>query len=119
MAQRDLSFYKRLQNLLRRPSVRSKVYAERPANRFEQRMFNVFARAASNQYMQSLAGSTERLARTRDYELMDISSSIIATALNIWADDCTTYNEDGLVLKIVSPNRRIKKELYELFYDRL
>jgi len=69
--------------------------------------------------MQSLAGSTERLARTRDYELMDISSSIISTALNIWADDATTYNEDGMVMKIVSTNSRVKDILYELFYDRL
>lgn len=119
MANRDLTFYRRLRTLLRRPSVRSKVFADRPANRFEQRMFNVFARAASNQYMQSLAGSTERLARTRDYELMDISSSIIHTALNIWADDCTTYNEDGMVLKVKSPNARVERELHELFYDRL
>lgn len=119
MPERDYQFYQRLRNLLRRPTVKSKTYADRPSNRLEARIFGTFAKVASNQYMQSLAGSTERLARTRDYELMDISSSIISTALNIWADDCTTYNEAGRVLNITSSNETIKNHLNDLFHDRL
>ena len=116
---RDYKFYSRLRQLLRRPSIKSRVYADRPGNRLESRVFGAFAKVASNQYMHSLAGSTERLARTRDYELMDISSSIISTALNIWADDCTTYSDDGRVLKITSDDSKIKGHLYDLFNDRL
>lgn len=70
---RDYSFYKRLRQLLKRPTVRSRMPAEKQSSRFERRIFNVFQRAASNAYQQSLAGSTERLARTRDYELMDLN----------------------------------------------
>lgn len=117
--ERDYRFYSRLRQLLRRPTVKSRTYADRPSNRLESRVFGAFAKIASNQYMHSLAGSTERLARTRDYELMDISSSIISTALNIWADDCTTYSEDGKVLKITSNDAKIKQHLNNLFSDRL
>ena len=117
---RDYSFYRRLKYLLRRPAIKVRRPADnRPANRFEARMFNVFAKAASNQYMQSIAGSTERLARTRDFEMQDLNSPIISTALNIWADDSTSLDEDGKILKVLTSNQRIKLILEDLFYDRL
>jgi hypothetical protein len=117
--ERDYQFYQRLRNLLRRPTVKSRIPAERPSNRMETRIFGAFAKVASNQYMHSLAGSTERLARSRDYEMMDINSSILSTALNIFADDSTTHNEDGKILHIASTSIKIKEILEDLFFDRL
>jgi len=117
--ERDYRFYKRLRNLLRRPTIKSRIPADRPSNRMESRIFGAFAKVASNQYMHSLAGSTERLARTRDYEMMDINSSILSTALNIFADDSVTHNEDGKILHIASSSDKIKQVLEELFFEKL
>ena len=115
----DKTFYKRLRQILKQPSVRYRVPTDRKTSSFQKRLINQFAKASSNLYMQSIAGSTERLARIRDYELIDINSELLSMALNIYADDSTTYNEEGKILDIICDNDRIKKALTELFYERL
>jgi hypothetical protein len=45
--------------------------AERPSTVFQQKLHNQFLSSSRNLYLQSLAGSTERYARVRDYELQD------------------------------------------------
>ncbi len=80
--ERNIDFYQRLRKLLKRQGVHQRIFADRPASRLESRIVGAFAKVASNAYMHSLAGSTERLARTRDYEMMDlcvIGSTKIAT----------------------------------------
>jgi hypothetical protein len=59
-----------------------------------------------------------RLELFKDYEAMD-TDSIIASALDIYADECTTKNEYGDVLSINSPNEKVQKVLHNLFYDIL
>jgi hypothetical protein len=54
----------------------------------------------------------------RDYEAMD-TDSIISSALDIYADECTAKNEFGDVLTISSGNDRVQKVLHNLFYDIL
>lgn len=53
-----------------------------------------------------------------DYELMD-TSAIIASALDIYADEVTAENTDGEILKIITDDEDLKKILYNLFYDIL
>lgn len=53
-----------------------------------------------------------------DYEAMD-QESIIASALDILADECTLKNEGGEVLQIRSSDEVTQKLLYNLFYDVL
>jgi hypothetical protein len=53
-----------------------------------------------------------------EYDVMD-SDAIIASALDIIADECTLKNEMGEVLQIKSSNETIQKILYNLFYDVL
>jgi hypothetical protein len=53
-----------------------------------------------------------------DYDVMD-SDAIIASALDIIADECTLKNEMGEVLQIRSSDEDIQKILYNLFYDVL
>ena len=53
-----------------------------------------------------------------DYEAMD-TDPIIASALDIIADECTLKNEHGDVLQIRSADENIQKILYNLFYDVL
>jgi len=59
-----------------------------------------------------------RLELFKDYEAMD-TDSIISSALDIYADECTTKDETGNVLIIRSPNEKVQKVLHNLFYDIL
>jgi Bacteriophage T4-like portal protein (Gp20) len=53
-----------------------------------------------------------------DYEAMD-TDPIIASALDIIADECTLKNSQGDVIQIRSSDENIQKILYSLFYDVL
>jgi hypothetical protein len=53
-----------------------------------------------------------------EYDVMD-QDAIIASALDIVADECTLKNDMGEVLSIRSSNENIQKILYNLFYDVL
>jgi hypothetical protein len=53
-----------------------------------------------------------------DYDTMD-TDAIVASALDIIADECTLKNDMGEVLQIRSSNDDIQKILYNLFYDVL
>lgn len=53
-----------------------------------------------------------------DYDAMD-TDAIIASALDIIADECTLKNEQQEVLQIRSSDENIQKILYNLFYDVL
>jgi hypothetical protein len=62
------------------------------------------------QYMRSMLYS--------DYDVMD-TDAIIASALDIIADECSLKNDMGEVLQIKSSDEDIQKILYNLFYDVL
>jgi hypothetical protein len=61
---------------------------------------------------------TLRVQLYTDYEAMD-TDAIVASALDIIADECTLKNEHGEVLHIKSSDENIKKILDNLFYDVL
>ena len=66
----------------------------------------------------SMAYAAARLELFRDYDIMDMDP-IIASALDIYADECLVPSEFGYVLTIKSENEQIKKILENLFYDIL
>jgi len=51
-----------------------------------------------------------------DYDTMD-TDAIVASALDIVADECTLKNDMNEVLQIRSSDEDIQKILYNLFYD--
>jgi hypothetical protein len=53
-----------------------------------------------------------------DYEVMD-QDSILASALDIYSDECVMKDDFGDVLRITSDNENIKRILHNLFYDIL
>tara|TARA_R100000005_G_C4989405_1_gene197096 strand:+ start:178 stop:2019 length:1842 start_codon:yes stop_codon:yes gene_type:complete len=57
-----------------------------------------------------------RIELFNDYEAMDMDP-IIASALDIYADECCVKNEFGDILTINTSNDDIKKTLHNLFYD--
>lgn len=71
-----------------------------------------------NPYHQYNGFSAARLDLYTDYEAMD-EDPILSSALDIYADESTTKNEEGLVLIIKCENENIRKVLDNLFYDIL
>jgi hypothetical protein len=65
-----------------------------------------------------MAYQASRLELFRDYDVMDMDP-IIASALDIYSDECLVPSEFGNVLTIRSKNENIKKILNNLFYDIL
>lgn len=112
------SVWKRLTRLFRSgPVVRHKVAAGERLNEPEGTA-RAYKKELSNLYVHSLAsyGQYERLARYADFSEMEFTPEL-NSALDIYADETTTYNEDGAVIKIISKDAEIKQVLEELFFD--
>ena len=72
----------------------------------------------NNLYSQAIYYEPTRLASYYDYESMEYTPEISA-ALDIYAEESTTTNEDGFILQIYSESNRIKGVLADLFNNRL
>jgi len=79
---------------------------------------NQFAKVESNLYNQAVYYEPNRLAAYYDYESMEYTPEISA-ALDIYAEESTTPNEDGFILQIYSESKRIKSVLADLFNNGL
>ena len=71
-----------------------------------------------NIFNPNLNYQTLRIQLYSDYEAMD-TDPLIASTLDILADEATLRNEHGEVLSIKSSDERLQKVLYNLFYDIL
>lgn len=112
--------WKRLTRLFRSgPIVRHKIAAgermQEPGG-----TARAYKKELSSLYVHSMAsyGQYERLSRYADYSEMEFTPEI-ASAIDIYADETTSYDEDGAVLKIVSDDAEIKETLETLFFDIL
>lgn len=70
----------------------------------------------TGQLESSMAYQQVRIDLFRDYDSMD-TDPILASALDVYADECTARNEMGNVLKIHHEDDNIKQILENLFYD--
>ena len=77
-----------------------------------------WTKVESNLYTQAVYYQPTRLAAYYDYESMEYTPEISA-ALDIYAEESTTVNEDGFILQIYSESKRIKSILADLFNNRL
>ena len=77
-----------------------------------------WAKIENNLYTQAIYYEPTRLASYYDYESMEYTPEI-STALDIYAEESTTTNEDGFILQIYSESSRIKGVLADLFNNRL
>jgi len=69
-------------------------------------------------YQKAVYYEPTRIASYYDYEAMEYTPEI-SVALDIFAEEATTANENGKVLTIYSDSTRIKKELTDLFENVL
>jgi len=72
----------------------------------------------SNLYQQAVYYEPTRMASYYDYESMEYSPEISA-ALDIYAEESTTPDQDGHIIKIYSESKRIKQVLTDLFVSKL
>ena len=82
--------------------------------------FNRVRSTSYNAYTRdfSLAYQAARIDLFRDYDTMDMDP-IIASALDIYADECLTANEMKSVLVVNAEDDNIRDILHNLFYDVL
>ena len=87
-------------------------------NSLVDRFSRLHVTGAAPVYNPALNYQTMRVQLYSDYEAMD-TDAIIASALDIIADECTLKNDMGEVLTIKSTDDDIQEVLYNLFYDVL
>jgi hypothetical protein len=80
----------------------------------------VFKRAHSDVYNSTLSayGSFDRMSRYSDFGEME-GTPEIAAALDIYAEESVSSDEQGKVLHVYSENRKIQEILEDLFYETL
>ena len=69
-------------------------------------------------YNNQLYTGGDRKLRLNEYEEMN-TYALIASAIDIYADDCTQSDVNGEMVQIHSKNKAIKEELEDLFYKRI
>ena len=79
---------------------------------------NQWTKIESNLYTQAVYYEPTRLASFYDYESMEYTPEISA-ALDIYAEESTTVDQNGYVLQIYSESKRIKSILADLFNNVL
>jgi hypothetical protein len=77
-----------------------------------------WTKVENNLYSQAIYYEPSRLSAQYDYESMEYTPEISA-ALDIYAEESTTPNEDGFILQIYSESKRIKGVLADLFNNAL
>lgn len=87
-------------------------------NRRVDRFSRLFSTVPGYSYQAGQLQLYTRLELFRDYEAMD-TDSIISSALDVYADECTSKNEFGDVLTISSADEKVQRVLHNLFYDIL
>ena len=97
---------------------RIQAYGNVKTNALIDRFTKLHRYGANMPYNPTMNYQTLRIQLYTDYEAMD-TESIIASALDIVADESTLKNEMGEVLQIRSADENIQRILYNLFYDIL
>ena len=81
-------------------------------NRIRSTAFNAYTRDFALSYQAA------RMDLFRDYDTMDMDP-ILSSALDIYADECLTYNEVGKMITVHSNNNNVKRILENLFDEIL
>ena len=87
-------------------------------NSLVDRFSRLYINNKQNVFNPNLNYQTLRIQLYSDYEAMD-TDPIIASALDIVADEATVKNDNGEILSIKSSDENIQNVLYNLFYDVL
>jgi hypothetical protein len=114
----DISTYKFDKKELLRTKDRNEFEKEKLQAQQSLYLSGQWQKIESNLYTQAIYYEPTRLAAFYDYESMEFTPEI-STALDIYAEESTTPNEDGHILQIYSESKRIKGILADLFNNTL
>ena len=114
----DYPTYKFDKKVLLRTTDRAEYEREKLQAQQSFYLANQWAKVENNLYSQAIYYEPSRLSAQYDYESMEYTPEISA-ALDIYAEESTTTNEDGFILQIYSESKRIKSVLADLFNNTL
>lgn len=84
----------------------------------QQQLYNRFYKVEKNQLQKTMQYEAQRLPAFMDYEGMEYYP-MIASALDLYAEEATTLGENGKILNIYSKSDRIKSVLENLFNETI
>ena len=114
----DYPTYKFDKKVLLRTTDRAEYEREKLQAQQSFYLANQWAKVENNLYSQAIYYEPSRLSAQYDYESMEYTPEISA-ALDIYAEESTTTNEDGFILQIYSESKKIKSVLADLFNNTL
>jgi hypothetical protein len=114
----DYPTYKFDKKVLLRTTDRAEYEREKLQAQQSFYLANQWAKVENNLYSQAIYYEPSRLSAQYDYESMEYTPEISA-ALDIYAEESTTTNEDGFILQIYPESKRIKSVLADLFNNTL
>jgi len=114
----DLPTYKFNKKELLRTTNKQEFEMEKLQAQQSVYLSNQWTKIENNLYTQAVYYEPTRLASFYDYESMEFTPEI-STALDIYAEESTTPDENGHILQIYSESKRIKGILAELFNNTL
>lgn len=114
----DYPTYKYDKKELLRTQSKSEYQREKLQAQQNYYLANQWSKIEHNLYTQAIYYEPTRLSSFYDYESMEFTPEISA-ALDIYAEESTTINQDGFMLQIYSESRRIKSILADLFNNNL
>jgi hypothetical protein len=119
MAKNNETLFSRLTQLFRGgPIVRRKVRNYRGPT--AQTALQAFGHGANDVYNSAISayGTFDRMSRYSDFSEMEATPEI-ASALDIYSEECAPSDDKGTILHIHSDNRKVIELLENLFYDIL
>jgi len=114
----DLPTYKFDKKELLRTTDKAEFEKEKLQARQTSYLTQQWVKIENNLYSQAVYYEPTRLASYYDYESMEYTPEI-ASAMDTYAEESTTVNEDGYMLQIYSDSTRIKSVLGDLFNNAL
>jgi hypothetical protein len=118
LLQQDIPTYKFDKKELLRTTDKQEYELEKLQAQQSLYLAGQWTKIENNLYTQAVYYEPTRLAAFYDYESMEFTPEI-STALDIYAEESTTPNEDGYILQVYSESKRIKAILVELFNNTL
>ena len=115
------NLFARLTKLFRSgPVIRRKVRGAPARPGTVSTAIELFRRAHSDVYNSTLSsyGAFDRMSRYSDFSEMEATPEI-ASALDIYAEECVSPDSNGQCLHIYSENRKVQEILESLFYETL
>ena len=114
----DYPTYKYDKKELLRTQSKSEYEREKLQAQQNYYLANQWGKIENNLYTQAVYYEPTRLSSFYDYESMEFTPEISA-ALDIYAEESTTVDQNGFILQIYSESRRIKSILADLFNNNL